>query len=63
LVYSISEEKEQIDFRMNRLILQNTLTQTRLIEIMIEINRERLIEQDWLIFKQLEDHNLYQEIN
>ena len=55
LVYSISEEKEQIDFKRNRLILQNTLTQSELIQIRIEIKQWKITEVDWLIFNSLKN--------
>jgi len=48
--FSISEEKEQIVFKRNKLILQNSLTQFELVQIKIAINQRDITESDWLAF-------------
>ena len=55
LVYNISEEKEHIDFKRNRLIFQYTLTKPELVKIRIKIKQRNLIEPDYLIFSSLKN--------
>ena len=54
-VFSISEEKEQIVFKINRLILQNSLTQFELVQIKIAIKQRDITEPDWLAFTSLKN--------
>jgi len=51
LVYSISEEKEHIDFEKNNFIFQYTLTKPELVQIRIEIKQRNFTEPDELIFQ------------
>jgi len=54
-VFNISEEKEHIVFKRNRLILQNSLTQFELVQIKIAIKQRDITEPDWLAFTGLKN--------
>jgi len=53
LVYSNSEDKEQIDIEKNRFIVQHTLSKPELIQISIEIKQRNFLEPDKLFLQEL----------
>ena len=56
-------KKEQVVFRMNRLIMHNPLTQAKHIQIRIEIKQWNMAKADWFTFNSFEEHKICQKNN